>query len=144
MDEFEFDVVRRTVYRFYANKKLPTLDMILEYLQANTDFPYKRTTLRNVLIKLEFKYKTLNKRIVLLESLRYQVWRNKYITTLREARREGRIIVYLDETWYDVIWMENGLSLSMLVLKMDGLKMLYCCERVQITTVNSQSLEKWY
>lgn len=101
MNDFECDVVRRTIYSFYTNKKNPTLDLILEDLLAKTNFPYKRTTLRNVLIKFGFKFETHNKRKVLLESLQYQVWRYKYITTLRKARREGRNIVYLDEAWYD-------------------------------------------
>lgn len=107
--------IRRIVYDFYRNNTVPTLAMIREKLQEFPDFGYKSLdTLRNILLDCGFKYKKLDKRMVIMESPRLVKHRQDYLRKIKEYRDAGREIVYLDETWFDTHdvvqygWMDDS------------------------------------
>lgn len=101
VDGFTCDVVRREIYSFYNQGRSPSLEELLSHLQKKCSFPYKKTNLRLLLLKLGFKFRTLNKRRLIMESARIVAWRYRYLSRLNKLRAEGCEIVYLDETWYD-------------------------------------------
>ncbi|KAJ4450356.1 hypothetical protein ANN_01777 [Periplaneta americana] len=102
VDNFICDVIRRTVYDdFFLNGQSPTVSEILIERKKKCEFPYKETTLRELLKKLGFRFRVLNKRRVIMESSRIVTWRYKYLNTLRSKRSAGHKIIFLDETWYD-------------------------------------------
>lgn len=50
---------------------------------------------------MDFHYKLINKRQVLMESQKISEWRVNYLHQIKQFRDENRTIIYLDETWYD-------------------------------------------
>ena len=108
IDDFTKDLVRRILYDFYDKNVIPSLNEIHREVVNRTsgtdyEFPYKLSTLRDILIGLGFKYKLLkNKRRILVEKTQFKEWRLRYLDTVEEARRNGRPLVYLDETWFNV------------------------------------------
>lgn len=98
----EKDFLRNIIYSFYEKRQVPTRDAILsELTKAEFPFSFSKTTLGIVLKQIGFKYQQINKRAKILKSPRLQIWRIEYIDKIRQFRREGRPIYYLDETWYD-------------------------------------------
>ena len=76
--------------------------MIRYKLQDYPDFEYKSLDiLRNILLDCGFKYKKLDKRIVIMESHRIVALLQEYLRKIQECRQAKREIVYLDETWFD-------------------------------------------
>lgn len=107
--------IRRIVYDFYKNNKVPTLAMIQDKLQEFPDFGYHSLdTLRNILLDCGFTYKKLDKRMVIMESPRLVRHRQDYLRKINEYRDAKRDIVYLDETWFDTHdvvqygWMDDS------------------------------------
>ena len=101
VDSFTCDVIRRELYRFYEKGQSPTTKDLLIQLQAVCEFPYKIEWLRQLLLNLGFRFRTLDKRRVIMESARIVAWRYQYLNKLNFYRKEGHLIIYLDETWYD-------------------------------------------
>lgn len=96
------DMIRRKVYIMYEEQLVPTLDMLHRRLIADgCNINCSRTSLWRCLQRIGFKYRTINKRQVIMESPRLQKWRYEYLTTVQKYRAENRPIIYLDETWYD-------------------------------------------
>ncbi|XP_065210548.1 uncharacterized protein LOC135838729 isoform X1 [Planococcus citri] len=101
MDEFNFQVIRKTIQSFYFEDKprVPSLRKLLPVLQENIKFPYKKETLRKILHKMGYQWKKCGARTkLLIEKPEIVQWRGKYIKQIREYRREGRPIFYIDET----------------------------------------------
>jgi hypothetical protein len=71
-------------------------------LKLKNDYGWKGSTssLRRVLMKIGFKWaKTPDNRKILIETSEIRLLRFKYLDKIKEYRREGRPIVYLDETY---------------------------------------------
>lgn len=86
----------------YRGQIIPTLESLMQRLQRDdTGIKCCRETLRKCLLENGFKIKTINKRQVIMESVRLKRWRMEYLITINEYRENGREIVYLDETWFD-------------------------------------------
>lgn len=102
-DNFDFQVIRHMINRFYLEfKVVPTTMKLLKKLREDSNFPYSRETLRGLLKSNGFFWrKCQNKRKILMERPNILHWRYKYIREIRRYRQEGRNIVYLDETWVD-------------------------------------------
>ena len=98
-DQFDTEVLRRTVHEFYREKKYPTLDMLLVAVREKRIFSGERTTLWKILRKMGFKHKKMNDKRYIYEQARIIVQRHKYLRRLRRNRREHKPVVYLDETW---------------------------------------------
>lgn len=102
VDEACKDVIRRIIYNFYGSNQVPTLQLIREKLMDYPDYNYKSLgSLRNILLHCGFKYKRINNRMSIMESLRIVRLRQEYLRKIKEFRYQGRNIIFLDETWFD-------------------------------------------
>ena len=92
-------LVRHLIHDFYHETKYPTLDSLLLAVKQKGLFGGKRATLWIILRKMGFKHKKVNDKRYIYEqpSIIYQ--RHAYLRRMRVNRREGRPVVYLDETW---------------------------------------------
>ena len=98
MDNFDRDLIRNVIFKFYAQRILPTAKMIMDKISKDID------------ISMYFLYKTLNElgfcwrrtgddRRVAIERADTVAARSKYLRDIERARRAGQTIIYLDETW---------------------------------------------
>ncbi|KAL4119466.1 hypothetical protein QTP88_012273 [Uroleucon formosanum] len=117
MDDFDADVVRRTVHSFYDKGEYPTALLILNELKKKMpNYEGSVWSVRRLLKNLNFSFKKCNDgRKMLLErndivALRCKFLRN--ICTLRQMK-DCRPMIYLDETWVNQnhsrshIWQNN-------------------------------------
>ena len=113
LDDFDTDALRRTIHEFYSEKKYPTMDSLLSAVKEKGIFSEERTTLWRVIRKMGFKYKKVNDKRYIYEQPRKIVRRCEYLRRLRRNRREGRPVIYLDETWANArdgiekMWVED-------------------------------------
>lgn len=92
--------VRRIVHDFFMEKRIPTLDMILQAATSHPEIPkISRVKLWSVLKGLNFHWKKCERKSLLIESGEIVHWRRDYLRKVRKARSEGKRIYYLDETW---------------------------------------------
>ncbi|XP_012216994.1 uncharacterized protein [Linepithema humile] len=114
IDEFDKSTIRRKVHEFYFNDELPTLNKVLQAVNADENLPnFKRSTFHLLLKELNFTYTCRHHHRILTEREDLIVWRRNYLRTIKRYREEGRQIYYLDETWVNVdddthtIWIEE-------------------------------------
>lgn len=95
-------------------RELPTIDKILHEVNEDPSLPnFKRTSLYNIIKKLDFVFAKRKRCSVLTEREDLIVWRRDYLYDIRKYRKEGRTIYYLDETWLnagdcvDRVWMDK-------------------------------------
>lgn len=102
IDESDMDLLRRKIYQMYEAQTVPTLISLKERLiKDETNISCSLSSLRKILHKMGFKYRSINKRQTLMESQRLREWRLKYLTAVKQFREKNRPIIYLDETWFD-------------------------------------------
>ena len=99
VDDFDRAAIRRTVHRMYEQKEYPTLNRLLAKVRASGVFRGGRTTLFLLLKRMGFRYHKMNEKIFFYERRDIIQQRHKYLRLIRKYRKEGRPIVYLDETW---------------------------------------------
>ena len=56
VDGFDLDAIRRIVHDFYKANESPTLKKIYAAVKSQLNFPYGRENLRQILIKIGFRY----------------------------------------------------------------------------------------
>lgn len=96
--------IRRIIYGFYENNLVPTLEMIRDKLREfpNDVYNYKSVDTLHYLVKLcGFRYKKIDKRMIIMESQRIVKMRQEFLRAIRNFRAEKRNLIYLDETWFD-------------------------------------------
>lgn len=96
--------IRRIIYGFYKENLVPTLEMIREKLREfpNDVYNYQSLDTLHYLVKLcGFRYRKLDKRMVIMESARIVELRQEFLRKARNFRGEKRNLIYLDETWFD-------------------------------------------
>lgn len=100
-DDFEKTVIRRTVHEFHTNEgQRPTLKSLLPIVREKIGFRGGIWSLRQVLKELKFKWrKSQDNRKVLIEKHEIREQRVRFIRNIKQYRREGRPIVYTDETY---------------------------------------------
>ena len=98
LDNFDKETVRRVVHELYEKKQLPTLNKIRRRLQQlNINITRPRLSLE--LKSLGFKWKKITEnRKIFIERPEIRAVRAHYLRTVRQFRRNGYQIVYLDET----------------------------------------------
>ena len=106
VDGFTKDLIRRTEYEFYDQKRAPTVQMIFQKVKEKTEgtdhaFPYELTSLKKLLKMIGFHFCKSNNRTVLMEIPRIAARRYEYLRKIRKLRAEGFLPVFIDETWYD-------------------------------------------
>jgi len=102
LDDFDNEVVRRTVHSFYDNHEFPTSAKILAAMREKTNYPGSKSSMKVLLKNLDFKYKKCNDgRKFLMERNDIVASRVKFLRKMNEFRRinDSRPVVYLDETW---------------------------------------------
>ena len=72
IDGFTKDLIRRTVYEFYDQKRAPSVQMIFQKVNEKTEgtgyaFPYELTSLKKLLKMIGFHFCKTNNRTVLME-----------------------------------------------------------------------------
>ena len=72
VDGFTKDLIRRTVYEFYDQKRAPTVQMIFQKVKEKREgtdyaFPYELTSLKKLLKMIRFHFCKTNNRTVLME-----------------------------------------------------------------------------
>lgn len=100
VDDFDKTAIRRIVHGFYMEGELPTLKKILQTVNDDDSLPtLSMTSLRRILIDLNFKYTKKNRSSILIDRNDIVIWRLKYLKQIQEFRRQNRRIFYTDETW---------------------------------------------
>lgn len=101
VDDMDKCILRRKIMEFYTvQKEMPTLNKLLKVAREEINFLGSRETLRKIIRDMGFRFrKCRNDRCVLIERNDIVAWRARYLRDISKYRREGRHIVYLDETW---------------------------------------------
>jgi len=133
-DGFIQDAVKRKLYEGYSIKKLYSLDTLLQELdedfKEDNGFPYRRTQLSRLLKKLGFKFKKIDKKVSKFDFPENKHWRFKYLNNLAKYRQENRLIIYLDETWfdshevYDFGWTDSSKNCVLKIVRTRGKRLL--------------------
>lgn len=117
IDECDKNAIRRKVHGFYINKELPTLNKVLQAVNADEDLPnFKRSTFHLLLKDLNFAYTTRHRNSILTEREDLIIWRRNYLRAIKKYREEGRQIYYLDETWVNAgdvtnkVWIDKTIK----------------------------------
>ncbi|XP_063633868.1 uncharacterized protein LOC134804684 [Cydia splendana] len=101
VDDFDQEVIRRTIYNFHlSHKQFPTLKGLHSVLKSDIDYKFGISTLRKQIQKLGFKWKkTEDNRKILMEKHNIRLLRINYLTKIAEYRSQDRPLVYTDETY---------------------------------------------
>lgn len=101
MDDFDKNVVRRTVHHFYANeKRIPTAELLRSALKEKIGFKGGVTSIRLILKEIGFQWKTTeSNRKILVERMDIREKRIRYLQQIKRYREEGRPIIYMDESY---------------------------------------------
>ena len=62
-------------------------------------FSAGRTSSWKLFHKIGFSYRKINDKRYVYKQHRIINWRHKYLCRLRRNRKEGKTVIYLDETW---------------------------------------------
>ena len=115
VDDFDMEGIWRKVYGALFMtfiKKRSTLRWN-PVVKEKGLFDCERITLWKLLRKFGFRYKQVNDKRYVYEQPRIIVQRHEYFRRMRRNRREGRPVVYLDETWANArdsvekMWVED-------------------------------------
>ena len=98
-DNFNEDVLRRTVLRFYERKEIPTVEKIHAEIVNNLSYPGGRETLRKILKKIGFRYARVDGRRFLMEHSDVTYARSKFLREMARLSSNDKNIVYLHKTW---------------------------------------------
>lgn len=101
LDDFDLCVVRKTIHNFYVTeKRIPTVKAVLAKLRTTIGYKGQASSLKTIFKKLGFRWKkTQCNRRILIEKPDIHNARITYLRAISKFRREGRPIVYSDETY---------------------------------------------
>lgn len=135
LDDFDSDVVRRTVHEFYDRGEYPTAQLVLNALRQKINYSGCLRSTQYLLKNLRFLFKKCNNgRKFLMERNDIVALRCKFlreICTLREMK-DDRPIVYIDETWVkqthsgSIIWQNEHDTEGLKVPTGKGGKLIVC------------------
>ena len=98
-NDFDLEAMRSLVRDLYCEKKYPTLDSLLFAAKEKGLNSGECVTLWIILRKMGFKFKDVNNKRYIYEQPSIIFQTPTCLRRLRANRREGRPLVYLDETW---------------------------------------------
>lgn len=103
LDDFDVCAIKRAVYTMYEEGQRVTLDAIWERVTRELNLSMSRSSLRKLLLQNGFRYRKVNNRKLLMERPCVRLARARYLRQIRKIRNTEphRVIVYLDETWYN-------------------------------------------
>lgn len=135
LDDFDSDIVRRTVYEFYDRGEYPTAQLILNAVRKKTNYTGCVRSMQRLLKNLKFSYKKCNDgRLFLMERNDIVALRCKFLrqmSMLRE-KKDDRPVVYLDETWVNqnhsrtLVWQDEHNSMGLKVPTGKGGRLIVC------------------
>lgn len=101
MDDFDKCALRRIINNFHMTEsERPTLATVLKKAREDLNFKGSRESLRMIIQRLGFKWrKCEDNRQLLMERHNNKYLRYCYLRDIKRYRREGRNIVYTDETY---------------------------------------------
>lgn len=97
MDDFDRTAIRRHVVNYYKNKEVPTLRKLQVTLREASLFSGSLRTLSKLLKNLNFRWKKLNKRKLLMEKPSIALSRCRFLRKMKNVDMKN--VVFLDETW---------------------------------------------
>ena len=98
-DDFDKEAIRLVIHDFYRDNVLPTANMIKKKLKEK-DINIGKSLSCKILPEISFNYKTVKEnRAVFIERKEIRETRAQYLRTIRDFRRRGYRVIYLDETW---------------------------------------------
>lgn len=119
VDEFDRNAIRRKVHQFFFKNEVPTIDKVLEVVNADNDLPtFKRSTFYKLLKKLNFVHERRGRNSMLMDRDEIKIWRREYLKKIKSYRNEKRKIYYLDETWVNAghvkskVWNDKTITSS--------------------------------
>ncbi|CAH2108017.1 unnamed protein product [Euphydryas editha] len=108
IDEFTFSAIRRIVHQFLYRNEPPTIAKILQVINDDPEMPkVSKDTLRKFLKHLNFKFVARSRKSTLIDRNDIITWRQRYLRSTCQFRREGRHIYYQDETWVNAVCFEE-------------------------------------
>ncbi|CAK9802850.1 hypothetical protein ANTQUA_LOCUS10453 [Anthophora quadrimaculata] len=108
VDDFDKNVIRRIVHQFFHRNELPTIEKVLEVVNADPTLPnFQRTTFYKLLKSINFKFTRRGRNSFLNDREDIVVWRRSYLRQLKQFREANRQIYYLDETWINAGHAKN-------------------------------------
>lgn len=101
LDNFDVTAIRNKINEFYCVKKqVPTLRTLHAELKESIGFSGCCETLRKILHQNGFQFKrNKEERSILMENFEISGWRQRFLRSIHKKRQEGKLIVYLDETY---------------------------------------------
>lgn len=92
--------IRRKFHLFFLRNEIPTLKKVAAEISSDDSMPkISRRLLLRTLKQMNIKFMKRGRKSVLIEREEIVLWRRNFLQKIREYRREGRKIYYLDETW---------------------------------------------
>ena len=135
LDDFQKDVVRRSVQEFYDRCEYPTLKKLRDILNEKINYKGSIASLRMILRKLDFRYRKCNDgRRFLMERKDIVTARVAFLRKMYEIRKENnpRPIIYLDETWINqnhsrkCIWQDSSKKGGLKIPLGKGSRLIVC------------------
>jgi len=135
LDNFDKDVVRRTVEEFYSKGQYPTCDKLKIVLREKIGFMESKDSVWKILKDLGFQYKKCNDgRKFLMERNDIVASRMAFLRKMHDIRLEQnpRPIIYLDETWVNQnhsrkhVWLSGDNEGGFRVPVGKGLRLILC------------------
>lgn len=101
MDDFDKCALRRIINNFHMTEnERPTLATVLKKAREDLNFKGSRESIRLIIRRLGFKWrKCEDNRQLLMERHNNKYLRYCYLRDIKRYRREGRNVVYTDETY---------------------------------------------
>jgi len=95
----------------------PTLAKVHSSVRSDPDLPnLSISTIHRIMKELGFVYSTRKRNSVLIERPEITEWRHRYLRKIKQHRKEGRNIVYTDETWVNAghtkpkVWQDTTIK----------------------------------
>lgn len=135
LDDFQKDVVRRTIFYFYDNGKFPTADKLTVLLRKKINYSGSVSSTKRLLNRLGFRYrKTIDGRKYLMERNDIVAARLKFLRKMHMIRSSGdtRPTFYLDETWVNknhslkYVWQDSNRNGGLKVPLGKGGRLIVC------------------
>jgi transposase len=135
VDDFEKDVIRRTVQECYDKGEYPTCGKLKEALKEKIGFKGSESSLRTILKRIGYKYKRCNDgRRFFMERADIVAARVTFLRKMHNERANKleRPIIYLDETWVNqnhckkYIWQSSDSKGGLKVPVGKGSRLIIC------------------
>ncbi len=118
--EWVESAIRNKIHREFFQKNLPpTLRKLHVAVRSDPTLPnITLGALHKMLLKIGFVYKSQKRNAVFMERPDILEWRHRYLRAIRKYRKEGRPIVYSDETWVNAghvvnkTWQDTSIKSS--------------------------------